>query len=254
MGRLGMPYQVYDSGINTGSAFLTEEVAFFLGGIYAANECVRNANGLYWAAPVRYNPQFSSAAETAEHFDYITTISAKVSGYTVMKDNIVHTNLDSGKNRLPGFSTFFQSTGLTDLAQEIPDLKAALFNSSNEVQKAFIIGVIDGRGTPDASVAKQVIRYLSLDCPTTEIGNFLSEVMTHFGIDINYNTARDRLEGGAPRKPQLRIKDVEWYMANIGYISPAKIRKLHSVYLAKYGRANIVNVDDFLVGLKYLTK
>ena len=57
--------------------------------------------------------------------------------------------------------------------------------------------------------------------------------MTHFGIDINYNTARERLEGGNPRKPQLRVKDVEWYMANMGYISPAKFRRMAKIFKTK---------------------
>lgn len=245
-------YQVYDAGIDTGTNYLTKEVAYFLGGIYAADEKVTSRGKTYWAAPVRYNPNYSTQSETAEHFDFVTTISARVKGYTVMKDNIKGTALDSGKNRLPGFSTFFESTGLTDLLAEIPNLKNALFLSEREVKKAFIIGVIDGRGTPDASVDKQVIRYLSLDCPNNDIGSFLSDVMKNYGLDVNYNTARDRLEGGNPRKPQLRIKDVVYYMENIGYISPAKLRKLADVYRAKYGGATITRDDAFLPGLKYM--
>lgn len=97
-----------------------------------------------------------------------------------------------------------------------------------------------------------ILRYLSLDCPNNDIGDFLSEVMMHFGIDINYNTARDRLEGGNPRKPQLRVKDVEWYMANMGYISPAKFRRMTEVYSVKFGRANASTDYGFLMGLKYL--
>lgn len=247
-----MPYQVYDAGINTGTTYLTEKVAFFLGGIYAANETVVSGNTRYWAAPVRYNPQYSTAAETVEHFDRISAISAEVNGYTVMRDNIRGTNLDSGKNRLPGFSTFFTATTLDNLEAEIPNLTEVLFNSERSVQKAFIIGVIDGRGTPDVSVPNGIIRYLSLDCPNNDIGDFLSSVMTHYGIEINYNTARDRLEGGNPRKPQLRVKDVEWYMANMGYISPAKFSKMRAVYMTKYGRADTTNDDAFLAGLKYL--
>lgn len=245
-------YQVYNAGIDTGTNYLTKEVAYFLGGIYAADEKVISRGKTYWAAPVRYNPTYSTQSETAEHFDFVTAISARVKGYTVMKDNIKGTTLDSGKNRLPGFSTFFESTGLTDLLAEIPNFKNALFLSEQEVKKAFIIGVIDGRGTPDASVDKQVIRYLSLDCPNNDIGSFLSEVMTNYGLEVNYNTARDRLEGGNPRKPQLRIKDVEYYLENIGYISPAKLRKLADVYRAKYGRATITRDDAFLPGLKYM--
>lgn len=245
-------YQVYNAGIDTGTNYLTKEVAYFLGGIYAADEKVTSRGKTYWAAPVRYNPNYSTQSETAEHFDFVTTISARVKGYTVMKDNIKGTTLDSGKNRLPGFSTFFESTGLTDLLAEIPNLKNALFRSEQEVKKAFIVGVIDGRGTPDASVDKQVIRYLSLDCPNNDIGSFLSDVMINYGLDVNYNPARDRLEGGNPRKPQLRIKDVVYYLENIGYISPAKLRKLADVYRVKYGRATITRDDAFLPGLKYM--
>lgn len=245
-------YVLYDAKINTGTKYLTEEVAYFLGGIYAADEKVVSDGKIYWAAPVRYNPTYSTTIETAEHFDYVSTISSKVNGYTVMKDNIKGTSLDSGKNRLPGFSTFFESTGLTDLLAEIPNLKTALFSSTEDVQKAFIIGVIDGRGTPDASVAKHIIRYLSLDCPNNQIGSFLSDVMKNYGLNINYNTVRDRLEGGNPRKPQLRIKNVVYYMEHLGYISPAKVRKLKQVYDAKFGHSTIISGSSFLAGLKYL--
>ena len=245
-------YVVYDPKIQVKTRYLTKEVAFFLGGIYAAKESVISEGKTFWVAPVRYNPTYSTVAETAEHFDIICSISATVGGYTVMKENIKGTSLDSGKNRLPGFSTFFESTGLVDLHSEIPNLKAALYSSSKEVQKAFIIGVIDGRGTPDASAARRVVRYLSLDCPDNDIGDFLSEVMEDYGLTINYNTARDRLEGGNPRKPQLRIKDVDFYMENLGYISPVKTRKLQEVYNAKYGHSSIIKDDAFLKGLKYL--
>ena len=247
-------YQIYDAGINTGTNYLTKEVAYFLGGIFAADEKVVSNGKLYWAAPVRYNPQYSSELETAEHFDYVARISSKVNGYTVMKDNIKGTSLDSGKNRLPGFSTFFESTGLNDLIETIPNLKATILSSPDEVKKAFILGVMDGRGTPDVNVSKGIIRYLSLDCPNNDIGNFLNDVFADCGLDCNYNTARDRLEGGNPRKAQLRIKNVENYMRKIGYISPAKFGKMKAVYDSKFGRVNEVSGEDFLPGLKYLMR
>lgn len=245
-------YPIYNAGINTGTKYLTAEVAYFLGGIYAADEKVTSNGKLYWAAPVRYNPQYSTEMQTAEHFDYVSTIASKVNGYTVMKDNIKGTSLDSGKNRLPGFSTFFEATGLNDLRTEIPTLKPVLLAADKDIQKAFILGVIDGRGTPDISIPKAIIRYLSLDCPNNDIGSFLDEVFEHYGLDCNYNTARDRLEGGNPRKPQLRIKDVEYYMRNIGYISPTKFSKMYDVFMAKFGSANVIDGSAFLPGLKYL--
>ena len=247
-------FLIYDAGIKTGTKYLTTEVAYFLGGIYAANEKVNSDSKLYWAAPVRYNPQYSTTAQTAEHFDYVSVISSKVYGYTVMKDNIKGTTLDSGKNRLPGFSTFFESTGLTDLSAEIPVLKPILISSPVEVKKAFILGVIDGRGTPDISIPKGIIRYLSLDCPNNDIGDFLNDIFINYGLLCNYNTARDRLEGGNPRKPQLRIKDVEVYMKKIGYISPAKFGKMRDVFNAKFGSATVVSGSAFFAGLNYLTR
>ena len=36
-----MAIQIYDSGIETGTKYLTVEVAYFLGGIYAADESYR---------------------------------------------------------------------------------------------------------------------------------------------------------------------------------------------------------------------
>lgn len=247
-------YPIYNAGIKTGTRYLTTEVAYFLGGIYAADEGVTSNDKLYWAAPVRYNPTYSTESQTAEHFDYVNTIASKLSSYTVMKDNIKGTSLDSGKNRLPGFSTFFESTGLTNLQNEIPTLKPALLAADNDVKKAFILGVIDGRGTPDINIPKAIIRYLSLDCPNDDIGDFLYNVFEDYGLDCNYNTARERLEGGKPRKPQLRIKNVEDYMRKIGYISPAKFQKMTDVFVAKYGVANVIDGSTFLPGLKYLER
>ena len=122
------------------------------------------------------------------------------------------------------------------------------------MKKAFILGVIDGRGTPDVNVANGTIRYLSLDCPNNDIGDFLDEVFDDYGLECNYNTARDRLEGGKPRKPQLRVKDVEKYMRMVGYISPAKFKKMADTYDAKYGHHTVVDGSAFLPGLKYLTR
>lgn len=249
-----MALQIYDAGIKTNTKYLTPELAYFLGGIYAANESVIANGKRYWAAPVRYNPQYSTQTQTTEHFDNVCVISSKVDGYTVMKDNIKGTPLDSGKNRLPGFSTFFESTGLTDLNTEISNLKTTLLASDDDVKKAFILGVIDGRGTPDISIQKGLIRYLALDCPNDDIGSFLFDVFKSYGLLCNYNTARDRLEGGNPRKPQLRIKNVEDYMRGIGYISPAKIEHMKSVYMSKYGSANVADGSSFLSGLKYLSR
>lgn len=249
-----MALQIYNAGIKTNTKYLTPELAYFLGGIYAANESVIANGKRYWAAPVRHNSQYATATQIAEHFDYVKEISEKVGGYTVMKDNIKGTSLDSGKNRLPGFSTFFESTGLTDLCAEIPNLKNELLNSDQEVKTAFILGVIDGRGTPDINKKSGGIRYIVLDCPNNDIGDFLNDIFQKSRLDCNYNTARDRKEGGNPRKPQLRIRNIEYYMRNFGYISPCKYGKIKGQYQLVYGSAKEIDRSSLLSGLKCLSR
>lgn len=250
-----MALQIYNAGIKTKTKYLTPELAYFIGGIYAADESVPTSDKLYWAAPVRHNSQYATITQITEHFDYVSEISEKVGGYIQMKESIIGTVLDSGKNKtLLGFSTFFESTGLTDLYEEIPNLKTVLFNSDQVVKKAFILGVIDGRGTPDINKKKGGIRYISLDCPNNDIGDFLFEVFQNSGLECNYNTARDRKEGGNPRKPQLRIRNIEYYMKNFGYISPCKYRKIKEQYHLVYGSANEIDGSSLLSGLKYLSR
>lgn len=245
-------YTFYDSKINTGSQYLTKEIAYFLGGIYAANENVESEGNVYWTAPVRYNSKYSTQSEIAEHFESVSSLSRSVNGITIMVDNIKSTSLDSGKNRLPGFCTFFESNNLNNLIGEIPNLSRALHSSSDDVKKSFILGAIDGRGTPDIKIETGTIRYITIDCPTNEIGNFLNDFFTDCGLVCNYNTSRDRLEGGEPRKPQLRIKNVDYYIRNIGYISSTKFRKLKNAFDNRRGENCGVITDGFLPGLKRL--
>ena len=250
-----MALQIYDAGIKTKTKYLTPELAYFLGGIYAADESVPADDKLYWAAPVRHNSQYATATQIAEHFDYVKEISEKVGGYIQMKESIIGTVLDSGKNKtLLGFSTFFESTGLADLCAEIPKFKTVLLKSDQMVKTAFIIGVIDGRGTPDINKKKGGIRYISLDCPNDDIGDFLNEIFQNSRLDCNYNTARDRKEGGKPRRPQLRIRNIEHYMRNFGYISPCKYGKIKEQYQLVYGSAKEIDGSSLLSGLKYLSR
>ena len=250
-----MALQIYDAGIKTNTKYLTPELAYFLGGIYAADESVPTEDKLYWAAPVRHNSKYATSTQITEHFDFVSEISGKVGGYIQMKESIIGTALDSGKNKtLLGFSTFFESTGLTDLCAEIPNLKTVLFNSDQDVKTAFILGVIDGRGTPDINKKDGGIRYISLDCPNNEIGDFLFEVFQNSRLECNYNTARDRKEGGKPRKPQLRIRNIEYYMRNFGYISPCKYGKIKAQYQMVYGSATEIDGSSLLSGLKYLSR
>ena len=118
------------------------------------------------------------------------------------------------------------------------------------MQRAFLVGVFDGRSSADIDKKTHKIRMLSLDCISDEIGAFLSEVVEMCGIQYNYNTHRDRKEGGRPRNPQLRIKDVDYYVNNIGLISPRRINLMKSAYEYNYETVIVNDNSVVLKGLK----
>lgn len=240
----------YDSGIQFGTRYLTKEAAFFLGGIFSSAEYVKAGTDLYWIAPVRYNYGYATDLEIEEHFEDIKVMSSAMGAQTIMADNVRGTFLDSGKFRLPGFGTFFKGNNLPDLHSAIPDLRNALDLSPWDVKRAFIAGVFDGRGSIDINEKNHTIRYIVLDCPTDEIGSFLYDFMKNNGFPCNYNTARDRLEGGEPRKPQLRIKNDEDYMKQIGFISPKRFSLISNAYTYTHHEVITINADEILPGLK----
>lgn len=81
-----------------------------------------------------------------------------------------------------------------------------LRTSSAEVVRCFITGVFDGRGAIDFNRSTKSIRFIALDCDNATVVRTLLSVLKNF--ITNYNTARERLEGGIPRDNQLRIKNI----------------------------------------------
>lgn len=243
-------YIVFDSGLMMNTQYLTESVAYFLGGIYASEEQVISSGTKYKIAPVRYNYNAATEMEIAQHYELVKEISDSVNGQTVMAANIRGTSLDSGKNRMPGFSTFFRTTTLDKLIDLVPSLRDALKMSSWNVQRSFLVGVFDGRSSADIDKKTQKVRMLALDCITDEIGDFLSEMVELSGVTYNYNTHRDRLEGGRPRNPQLRIREVDEFMRRVGLISPRRINILKKAYEHNYHSVEVRDDSNILVGLK----
>lgn len=248
-----MPYVAFETGLQMNSQYLTETVAYFLGGIYAAEECVISQGGRYMIAPVRYNYGAAATREIAEHFELVNALARTVNGRTLMKENIVHTTLDSGKNRMPGFATFFRSNTLENLNDLIPSLQQALNESSWEVQRSFLAGIFDGRSSADIDRNNHHVRMLSLDLISDTVSAFLSNVVEISGIRYNYNTHRDRVEGGNPRNPQLRIRDVDEFMGRVGLISPRRVRLLQEAYQQYYHHVTVHQNLEELPGLKTIT-
>ena len=244
-------YIEFDSGLEMNTKYLTEKVAYFLGGILAAEESVETHSSKYLVCPYRYNSKYAEPADITEHFNIVNQIATSMNGLTVAANNIRGSELDSGKNsrNTKGFSTFFKVKTAADPKLLIPSLKNALAQSSYSVRRSFIVGIFDGRGSPDIDKDNNKIRYLSLDCRSEEIGSFFTEVLNNSELQTNYNTARERKEGGKPRAHQLRIKNVDSYLTRFGLISPIKFNKLLQIYKNRY-TVNIIEESGILLGLK----
>lgn len=243
-------YVAFNPGLAMNTQYLTEQMAYFLGGIYASEEQVISSDGKYKIAPVRYNYNAATDLEIAQHYELVKKIATPINGQTFMAENIRGTVLDSGKNRMPGFSTFFKSTTLEELTDLIPDLRDALQQSPWSVQQSFLVGIFDGRSSADIDKKTHKVRMLALDCISDDIGAFLSNMVEMTGIHYNYNIHRDRLEGGRPRNPQLRIRNVEEFISRIGLISPRRINLLKAAYEYNYKNVEVIENSTTLLGLK----
>lgn len=218
-----IPYVQYDTGVGFGTSYLTENAAFILGGMFASDEAITINNTRYQIAPFRYNYSFATNQEITEHFEKIQRIIKPFNhnAQIIMAENIRGKPLDTGKNRMPGFSVFVPTRN-NSLADIIPDLKYALSNSNKNVRRSFFAGIFDGRGSIDRNKTNSSVRYISVDCPNPDLGSFLYDVLTENNVSCNYNTARDRLAGGKPRNNQLRVKSAEQFLSEVGFISPKK--------------------------------
>lgn len=253
-GDMSSAYQMLNIDLEMGTKYLINESAYFLGGIFAANESVIVKETKYWIAPVRHNNGYLTNTELEEHFQYVKALASKISNQTLMASTIRSNGLDSGKfNRLVGFGTFFRSKEGQSLEDMIPEFRKALFASTQEVKKCFIAGMFDGRGSIDKNKSSGTIRHVVLDCENKTVGKFLCEVLGDYGLHYNYNEARNRKEGGKPRKDQLRIPGSENYLEKIGFISKKKFDVAANAYnLTTDYKVKIE--DNILCGLKIIER
>ena len=247
-------YVSFNPQLNMSSKYLTETVAFFLAGIISSEEEISVEGKNYKVSPVRYNYGTATELEIAEHYELIKNLSASVNGYTVMAENIRGTNLDSGKNRLPGFCTYFENRRGIEIRDILPDLEAALLESPQTVKQAFISGIYDGRGSSDINKINFQVRQIAIDVISLDIGEFLSRIIQSNGFYINFNTHRERKEGGKRRNYQLRIKDVATFAKEIGLISPRRISLLSNAFSYNYSNVSIINESSGLPGLKTIRR
>jgi len=105
-------------GIDFGSDYLTNEVAYFLGGILAANEHTINNGQTFWIAPFRSNPGYATVTQIEMHYNHVQNINRNLHGYVYMRDTIKSAGLDSGKFfRMQGFGAFLVAEIAITLSQ-----------------------------------------------------------------------------------------------------------------------------------------
>ena len=246
-------YVRYDSGLNLPTAYLTPVVAFFLGGIYSAYECVIVGDKRYWISPFRYNYDYANAFEIENHFAAIRTLASNLSAEVLSAENIRSSMPTASKFRLLGFGAFFESVSLGALEPTLEPLASALMRSPTKVKHAFVAGVFDGRGSLDYNRINSTIRYIVLDSPNREIGDFLYEACTSYGLECNYNTARDRVGGGRPRNDQLRVRNISAFMSSVGFISQKKFGIAVESFTRNFGTFRQMDFSTVVPGLKGLS-
>lgn len=64
-------YVAFNPGLIMKTHYLTEPMAYFLGGIYASEEQVISSDGKYKIAPVRYNYNAATNLEIAQHYELV---------------------------------------------------------------------------------------------------------------------------------------------------------------------------------------
>lgn len=251
-------YEPIDLPIRIGKNELSPECAYFLGAIMSADESFDYEGKRYWLAPVRHNYRQATDEEICAHMQILQQIIGRANGGILTRNELKEKRwFNSGVvmrafTTKQGFAAVFESDENTTVDSFFDDVKTAMDNSVQEVKQAFIAGAFDGRSSIDRNTKNNKIRYLVLDCENQKVANYLGELLDMLGIESNYNTARERLEGGIPRKEQFRLKGcyMPLFMEHIGLVSPCKFELMRSMLDSNLE----VHIDNrILWGLKTLS-
>ena len=235
--------------ISFGSEYLNNINAYFLGALLTANEPQEINDKVMWLAPYRHNySSLVTEASIVEHIEYIKRLIQRSNGKILSKEELRKYNWFPPNKQ--GFAVAFESPLGTTIGELVTKTAAALASADKEILRCFLVGAFDGRASLDYNAANNTVRYLSLDCSDDGVANLLNDILQKLGIEANYNTARERVEGGRPRKNQFRIpsRDVEYFIKNIGMICPSRFSQIKGVYSSLYENQEF----DLLYGLKTL--
>lgn len=214
----------------------TNTSAYFLGSILAGDESYRmyGSQKRAWLAVVKHNAGYCTSAQLKEHSDALSNLARKVTATVYTKNQLVNKNWFT-PNKV-GFAVGFESENTVTAANLISYAESLLPSLSDATRNCLLLGAFDGRCSIDVNKSTGEIRYLVLDCGNDQAMEFFTEILDKLYIKYNCNYARDRLEGGIPRKPQLRIAaaSVGVYAQRIGFISTARMEILKRAMGLRY--------------------
>lgn len=225
----------------TGTETYNPIEAFFLGGILM---CSDEHHRYDFVSLVRHNPGYANSRLLAEHRSLVRELASRTGGEV--------TDLDS--RRFEGFAVHFRSSLDTD-DTILARAKTAVEHGDHAIWKAMLAGAFDGRASYDRRRGTQANTQFVVDCPQTnemEIAELVVSLARRLGISMNTNYSRERLEGGNPRKTQLRMRsaDAERFFMQVGLVSPEKLQRACELY----GCDKTVERDPVTIpGIKVIT-
>lgn len=250
-----MAIQGINVGIDMGRPYLTKEVAYFLG-LLMCDEKVQIAGETYWVALVRHNRPSVSVEQLTAHYEYVMQIATIIDKQEYLHMDDFYRDQGIGLNiflrRMRGFGVIFKQTNpIYNMDNLVADIRAQLLSSSEDVVRAFLVGVFDGRSSPDINSNTGRIRYIPTDWSNYNAGQLVEDALRLIGINgINNNSPRERENtGNLPRRPQLRIRatDATIFLERVGFLSDSRFEKVKGALDPNY---ETIYRNDILTGLK----
>ena len=227
--------------------------AYFLGAILAGDESYRlySSGKRVWLAVVKHNIGYCTTEQLDAHMQALSNLASTTKGRVYSKSELTSRNWFTPNKQ--GFAIGFESDNAVTSDSICDYAEACIPNLSAEEKLCIIRGAFDGRSSIDVNKATNDLRYIVLDCGNDRAMDILAKLLREIGIRYNCNYARERLEGGEPRKPQLRVAAASGmlFARKVGYISSARMRILQSVLGSSYEQQE---TNDILNGLKLLVR
>lgn len=227
--------------------------AYFLGAILAGDESYRlySTEKRVWLAVVKHNIGYCTTEQLDAHMQALSKLASTTKGRVYSKSELTSRNWFTPNKQ--GFAIGFESDNAVTSDSICDYAEACIPKLSAEEKLCIIRGAFDGRSSIDVNKATNDLRYIVLDCGNDRAMDILAKLLHEIGIKYNCNYARERLEGGEPRKPQLRVAAASGmlFARKVGYISSARMRILQSVLGRNYEQQE---TNDILNGLKLLVR